>query len=175
MREEHSMKDHRPRTRLWGWFLLFGLLALGVIVGCRSNKSQSVLPGGPAGESVLDKIKRTGSLSACYIKYPPFVIQDPQTGKLSGYFIDLMAAIAKEGNLAVDYEETNWGTMITALQSGKCDIIVSGVFPTILRTKEVTFTTPLLYVGLSGIARKNDNRFKTAADLTQKGLAIAVT
>jgi len=157
------------------WIAVTGLLvaAGACFSGCRSP--QSGTQPSSASQSVLATIKQTGRLKACYIKYPPFVIQDPRSDKLSGYFIDLMAAIAKEGSFTVDYEETNWGTMITALQTGKCDVIVSGVFPTILRAKEVTFATPLLYVGLSGVTRKNDTRFKSAADLTQNGLMIAVT
>lgn len=123
----------------------------------------------------LDQMKHSGKIKACYIKYPPFVIQDPQTGKLSGYFIDLMGAIAQEAGVSVDYEETNWGTMVAALQSNKCDVVVSGVFGTIPRAKEVTFSEPVLYVGISAIARRNDSRFKTVDDLAQPNLVVAVT
>jgi polar amino acid transport system substrate-binding protein len=150
------------------------LLAL-LLVGCSGSMSRS--PAGIEKEPLgtLSKVQQTHHLKAGYIKYPPFVIQDPATGQLSGYFIDLMANIAKEGGFTVDYEETNWGTMVAGLESGKFDIVVSGVFRTIPRAEQVTFTEPVLYVGISAVARKNDARFRTVADLSQKGLKIAVT
>jgi polar amino acid transport system substrate-binding protein len=160
----------RITSTICGVAALFGLA---ISIGCQPRSSSSTTAA--ADQGTLAKVKRTGHLRACYIKYPPFVMQNPATNQLSGYFIDLMSAIARDGDFTVDYEETNWGTMIAALQSAKCDTVVSGIFPTIPRAKEVAFATPLLYVGLSGIARKNDTRFRTAADLTRKGLVVAVT
>ena len=147
-------------------------IAVFMLVGCNHTSDST---NKTTAYNSLEQMKRSGKIKACYIKYPPFVIQDPQTGKLSGYFIDLMAAIAQEAGATVDYEETNWGTMVAALQSNKCDVVVSGVFATIPRAKEATFSDPVLYVGISAIARRNDNRFKSVEDLAQPGLVVAVT
>ncbi len=154
------------------WIALF--ISTTVLGACaRPTDAPGIPTTGP--ESVLTTLKDTGRLKAGYIKYPPFVIQDPGTGQLSGYFIDLMNTIATEGGFEVDYEETNWGTMVTGLQTRRFDIVVSGVFRTIPRAKEVTFTNPVLYVGISAIARKDDTRFKSLSDLARSGLTIAVT
>src|SRR5262245_48010271 len=99
-------------------------LCTAVAAGCGAQRYSA--PARSSGQ--LERVKTSGHLKAGYIKYPPFVIQDTATGKLSGYFIDLMSAIATEGNFTVDYEETNWGTMVAGLQTGKFDIVVSGVF-----------------------------------------------
>jgi polar amino acid transport system substrate-binding protein len=128
-------------------------------------------------ESILQKVQKSKVIHAGYIPYPPFVIVDPSTKKLSGYFIELMDAIVAEmgQGIKVEYEETTWGTMVVGAQSGKFDVVVSGIFSTIPRTMQVTFTRPVLLVGLSAVARAGDNRFKTEADLRKRGLTVAVT
>jgi ABC-type amino acid transport substrate-binding protein len=40
---------------------------------------------------------------------------------------------------------------------------------------EVTFSRPLLFVGLSAVTRANETRFVTEADLQKPGLTVAVT
>ena len=132
-----------------------------------------------AQESILQKVQRTKVIKAGYIPYPPFVLVDPNTKKLSGYFIELMDAIVDNmgQGIKIEYEETTWGTMVVGAQSGKFDIVVSGILSTIPRSMQVTFSRPVLLIGLSAVAKAGDNRFKTEADLRKAGpgLNIAVT
>jgi polar amino acid transport system substrate-binding protein len=65
--------------------------------------------------------------------------------------------------------------MVVGVQSGKFDIVVSGIFSTIPRAMQVTFSRPVLLVGLSAVSRAGDNRFKTVDDLAKSGLVVAVT
>jgi polar amino acid transport system substrate-binding protein len=127
--------------------------------------------------SILQNIQRTKTINAGYIPYPPFVIVDPNTKKVSGYFIELMDEIVENmgQDIKVKYEETTWGTMVVGVQSGKFDVVVSGIFSTIPRAMQVTFTRPVMLVGLSAVARSDDTRFKTDEDLKKAGLTIAVT
>jgi ABC-type amino acid transport substrate-binding protein len=131
----------------------------------------------PGQETILQKVQRTKVIKAGYIPYPPFVLVDPNTKKLSGYFIELMDAIVDNmgQGIKIEYEETTWGTMVVGAQSGKFDVVVSGVLSTIPRSMQVTFTRPVLLIGLSAVAKAGDNRFKTDADLRKPGLNIAVT
>jgi polar amino acid transport system substrate-binding protein len=128
-------------------------------------------------ESILQKVQRTKVIKAGYIPYPPFVLVDPNTKKLSGYFIELMDAIVDNmgQGIKIEYEETTWGTMVVGAQSGKFDIVVSGILSTIPRSMQVTFTRPVLLIGLSAVAKAGDSRFKTEADLRKAGLNVAVT
>jgi ABC-type amino acid transport substrate-binding protein len=127
--------------------------------------------------SILQNIQKTKTINAAYIPYPPFVIVDPNTKKVSGYFIELMDEIvANMGqDIKIKYEETTWGTMVVGVQSGKFDVVVSGIFSTIPRSMQVTFTRPVMLVGLSAVARSDDKRFKTDEDLKKPGLTVAVT
>jgi polar amino acid transport system substrate-binding protein len=128
-------------------------------------------------ESILQKVQRTKVIHAAYIPYPPFVIADPLKKSVSGYFIELMNEIVSRmgQDIKVEYEETTWGTMVVGVQSGKFDVVVSGIFSTIPRAMQVTFSRPVMLVGLSAVARIDDNRFKTADDLQADGLIVAAT
>lgn len=152
-----------------GKFLIVGLvIALMGLVATAPAQAQ---------ESILQRVQKTKVIQAGYIPYPPFVMVDPNTRKLSGYFIDLMDEIVTRmgPGYKIAYEETTWGTMVVGIQSGKFDVIVSGVFSTIPRSIQVTFSRPVLLVGLSAVARADDNRFKSEADLQKSGLTVAVT
>lgn len=130
-----------------------------------------------AQESILQKVQKTKVIHAGYIPYPPFVTVDPNTRELSGFFIEVMNEIVSRmgPEIKIEYEETTWGTMVVGVQSGKFDIVVSGIFSTIPRAMQVTFSRPLLLVGLSAVARADDDRFKTEEDLQNDGLVVAVT
>lgn len=148
------------------------LLAFVCLIFTSTVEAQAQAP-----QSILQKVQRNKVVHAGYIPYPPFVIVDPNTKKLSGYFIELMDAIVADmgQGIKIEYEETTWGTMVVGVQSGKFDVVVSGIFSTIPRAMQVTFTRPVMLVGLSAVARAGDNRFKTDADLRKPGLTIAVT
>jgi len=123
---------------------------------------------------VVDKVRVQKSLAAAYVVYPPFVIKDPSTGQLSGYFIEMMEEISKYGDFKVNYEEAKWGTMVAGLEQNRYDVVVSGIFPTIPRALSVTFAKPIMYVGLSAIVdAKSQINWVTSA-LSDPKLRIAV-
>lgn len=130
-----------------------------------------------AQDSILQRVQKTKVIHAGYIPYPPFVTVDPNTRELSGYFIEVMNEIVNRmgPDIKLEYEETTWGTMVVGVQSGKFDVVVSGIFSTIPRAMQVTFSRPLLLVGLSAVARPDDDRFKNEEDLQKEGLVVAVT
>lgn len=149
---------------------LFALIILGLVctVRCNSPREASKLP------SVLDKVKSEGTIRAGYIVYPPFVTKDPNTADLGGLFIDVMAEIARQLGVSIDYQEAKWGNMVTGLQAGDFDTVVSGIFPTIPRSEDVAFARPLMYVGLAGVVRYGETRFTSDADLDRDGIKVAV-
>jgi len=147
-----------------------------VALTCMGTAALAQAPA-PAQESILQKVQRTKVIKAGYIPYPPFVLVDPNTKKLSGYFIELMDAIVDNmgQGIKIEYEETTWGTMVVGAQSGKFDIVVSGILSTIPRSMQVTFTRPVLLIGLSAVGRAGETRFKSEEDLRKPGLTVAAT
>jgi polar amino acid transport system substrate-binding protein len=128
----------------------------------------------PSATSVVDKIPKDHVLHAAYVVYPPFVTKDANTGKVGGYFIDLMNEIAAHGNFRITYEEAKWGTMVAGLEGRRYDLVVSGIFPTIPRSLSVAFARPVMYIGLSGVVSAKNTHQWTLSDLQQPGLRVAV-
>lgn len=124
-------------------------------------------------DDTLAKILQTKKMDVCYAVWPPAVIKDSVTGKLSGHDIEAMETMAKEVGATINYHETTFGNMPAALQSGQCDIGTS-LFIKIPRAAAVAFSRPILFGGNSGLVRKGDNRFKTIADLDKSGIKVAV-
>lgn len=153
-------------------FLVFASILTIVVClyGC-SQQSNSA----SQSEDTFARIKKEGTMRVGYIVFPPFIIQDPSTKELSGIYVDTIKEIAKQMEVKIDFQEATWNTFVAGLQSRKFDVSIAPTFSTIGRAKSVSFTTPLIAAGNSAIIRKGDTRFKTIADIDQKGIVVAVT
>jgi ABC-type amino acid transport substrate-binding protein len=93
---------------------------------------------------------------------------------MSGIFYDIIERLATDIDVNIEWlGETTWGTMVQDLKDDKCDLVVTGVFPTAPRAKEVTFTRSVIYIGMGAVIRKGDKRFKTVEDFNQPNVTIA--
>jgi polar amino acid transport system substrate-binding protein len=166
----HKEANDIMTRRMFRIFVLVVLLAvLSVVWGCNQGGQVAQKK-----ESVLDKVKREKVLKVGYVKYPPYVIHDPKTGKLSGLYIDLIEQVANQMNAKIEYHETNWGNMIVDINAQKYDIQAAPIFRTIPRAMEVAFTRPIDYFGNGAVVKKGDKRFTKPADFNREGLKIAV-
>src|SRR5690606_25888218 len=57
--------------------------------------------------------------------YPPLEFKDPKTGTLTGLDIDLGNAIGAKLGVAVKWEEISFEQMVSALNTGRADMIIS--------------------------------------------------
>jgi polar amino acid transport system substrate-binding protein len=96
------------------------------------------------------------------VVYPPASIKDPNTGKLSGVFVETLNKAAENMGLKVDWNaEVGWGDMIEALNSNKCDIIGSPAWSNSTRGKSAEFSEPVYYSAINAYVRADDNRFNS--------------
>ena len=125
-------------------------------------------------KSAFDNILEKDEIIVCYITWPPSVIKDPNTGKLSGFIIDIFEEVAKDADLKVKYTESTWGGFPADLNTGKCDTAIAGIYPTIGRSTSVSFTRPFFYAGNGAVVKVGDNRFDSIDDLNKENIKIAV-
>jgi polar amino acid transport system substrate-binding protein len=149
--------------------LIFLLFLFTITISC-NHKKEDVKQ-----VDTFTKIKKEGVLRVGYILATPWVIKDPDTGKLSGTFVDTINEIARNMEVKVEFVEATFATFIAGLQSKQYDLSIAPTFSTIQRAKSVAFTIPLMAAGNSAIVRTGDNRFKTLEDIDQKGITAAVT
>jgi ABC-type amino acid transport substrate-binding protein len=144
------------------------LIILGTVLlsGNLSACSSSNAVQSSRGESLYDRIIRTGKIRCGYVVYSPGCLKDPNTGKLSGIGIDTLELVAKKLGLTVEWvEEVGWGTMLEGLQTGRYDMIATTIWTNANRARLVGFSKPLFYSPIFVYAKKGDNRFKDHLDL----------
>jgi len=111
------------------------------------------------------KILANKEIRVGYIAYPPGLIKDPNTGKLSGIFYDALNEAGNKLGVKVTWAgETTWGTMLEDVNSGKFDMIGSPVWQSSARGTQVDFTRSLMYSVIAVFARPNDHRFDNSYD-----------
>jgi polar amino acid transport system substrate-binding protein len=71
--------------------------------------------------------------------YPPFEFKDPATDKLTGLDIDLGEAVAAKLGVKARWQDTAFAEMISALSTGRVDLILSGMTDLPTRQDQVTF------------------------------------
>jgi ABC-type amino acid transport substrate-binding protein len=114
-----------------------------------------------ARESVYERIMRTGVIRAAYITYPPAVMKDSATGKLTGTFVETLEEVAKNLGVKLEWtEEVGWGAQIEGLKTDRYDIIGSPVWANPNRGKLTTMSIPVYYSGIGVWVRADDNRFE---------------
>lgn len=126
-----------------------------------------------ASAGTLDEITKRGELRvAVQTQGPPFSLVGAN-GERTGSSVELAELMAKEMGVKITFLDFDWDGLIPALLSGKADLLVADMTPTLARGMKVAFTTPYMYTG-STVFTKADSKFKTTEDCKAKGTKIAV-
>jgi ABC-type amino acid transport substrate-binding protein len=131
------------------------LTALLIVAGC--DQSSFTQPGGPA----LSRVNSTHIIRAAFVNYPPSFIVDRATGAKTGIMADVMYSVAKSLGLKVEYtRETGWANMVNLVNSGRVDVVVSGIWPSGPRALHALFSRAVYYSPVYAYARGSDHRFE---------------
>ncbi|MDE2030364.1 MAG: transporter substrate-binding domain-containing protein [Alphaproteobacteria bacterium] len=108
-------------------------------------------------ENVYDRVMRTGTIRCGYTPYSIGLMKDPNTGKLSGVYYDIITQLAHNLGLKAEWtEEVGWGEQIAGLNAGRYDMICSPVSLNAGRARAADFSIPLYGSPVHIWARKND-------------------
>lgn len=147
---------HMPRlSALVGALRRTGILLLLATAACRQQSD------GTSGfDQQAAEVLQRGVIRAGYIPYPPGLVKDPNTGKITGIFAETLERAAAGLSLRVEWtEEVGWGTMIEGLKAKRYDIVGSPVWANASRAREADFTIPLFFSGIGVYVRADDHRF----------------
>jgi len=146
--------------------------AVGAMAGNKPNSSALALDNGHA---AFDRVMKNGKLRCGYYSYAPHFIKDPNSGKFSGIFYDLMDQVGQNLGLQIEWIEEGLGdALVPALQTGRIDAIASGWWSSGARGKVMDSTKPAFYNALGVYVRRNERRFDSIRDLNQSHVKIAV-
>ncbi|HKK00541.1 MAG TPA: basic amino acid ABC transporter substrate-binding protein [Desulfuromonadales bacterium] len=101
--------------------------------------------------------------------FPPFEMEEH--GKVTGFDIDLIHAIAKKEGLTIKMQTMDFQGLIPALQTGTIDVAVAGITITDQRAKVVDFSHPYYHSGLSLLVKKT-SKVRSVEDLKGKSVAV---
>lgn len=147
------------------------LLAVLLAGGCSSPR-QSVRQS----TSLYDKVLSAGEIRCSYLIYPPYCLKDPNTGRLSGMFVETMEAVGNKLGLRINWsEEVGYESLFEGLRANRYDVFAGGLWPNSARGKIAEFSKPLFYSSLRAYGRGSDSRLTNNLDeLNSPKFKIAV-
>lgn len=118
----------------------------------------------------LEKIIKAGKITiGIDDAFPPLEFRD-EKNNLIGYDIDLSREAAKRLGVEAEWIPTDWNGVLLALNSGKFDIVWSGLSITAERAKEIDFSPAYLNGAQMVVVKADNDTIKTVEDL--KGLVV---
>jgi ABC-type amino acid transport substrate-binding protein len=149
-----------------------GAAAAGVISG---EANAQLLESGIDKNSVLAKVKKGGTLEVGFAQLPLWFFKDPKTGELRGVYKELVDMLARDLEMSVNWHEVTFANSTISLRSGDYDLFGSSATYTVPRATVCSYVGPLWAKGSLAVIRKADaDKFKTAADLDNPDVTIAV-
>lgn len=152
----------------------FGLIMTALVlittlsIGCTSNTSSNASKSSGTSDNSLQRVKQAGKLTiGIDDAFPPMEFRDDKN-QLVGYDIDLAREAGKRLGVKVEWIPTDWNGVILALNSGKFDIIWSGMSITKERAKEVDFSPAYINQSQVVVVKAENNNIKTQDDLKGK-------
>lgn len=128
------------------------------------------------GQGALEAMMANHKINICWINYPPGGYRDAATGKLQGYYFDIVNEILGQVKVEPNFVESDWSTVIAALAAKKCDMTIAGVLMTISRAAAVQFSRPIFYLSNHLIVRKDETRITSLEDIKKiEGLKLVAT
>lgn len=122
------------------------------------------------GGSKDDKVLKVGTEPT----FPPFEFTDEKSGKIDGFDIALITAMAEKAGYEVEVSSVAFDGLIAALQSGNIDIVASGMSITPEREESVLFSDPYIDAGLTIAVAKDNNNISGEADLKGKTVGVQI-
>lgn len=99
-------------------------------------------------EDTLTRIKAAGKVTIGIANEAPYGYLDTKTGKVTGEAPEVLRAVLQRmGVTEIEVVNTEFGSLIPGLKSGRFDIIAAGMYITPERAKEILFSEPTYRIG----------------------------
>lgn len=120
-------------------------------------------------ENTLARVMRTKKLRCAYWLWPNLVERNPNTGAMSGAFVDVINEVGKAlGAEIVWQQEASFDDFISLANSDKVDAVCGPLIPGPFLRPLAHFAAPILYASFDIYVRPNDTRFNASRDTLNK-------
>lgn len=138
---------------------LCAVLVLGVLAGCGAAPEA----GENAGEAAKALVMATNAT------FPPYEFYEGE--KIVGIDAEIAAAIAEKLGMELEIQDTEFGSIITGVQTGKYDIGMAGMTVTEERKQSVNFSDTYA-TGIQSVIVKEGSDIKSIDDIAGKKIAV---
>ncbi|MBN2643252.1 MAG: amino acid ABC transporter substrate-binding protein [Victivallales bacterium] len=107
-----------------------------------------------------------------YFIFPPYCIEDSQSGELSGFDVELLRAIAKDQNLKLTFRKIPFHNIINLLKKQNVDLVI-GLSITPEREQYIDFSWPFNLVSHQLVVTSESN-IKSIYDLQGKSVGCCL-
>lgn len=172
----------KTRKALWQIILAVVMVIMTAtifVTGCSSAAKPAANSSAASSDDILSKIKAKGKLVVgLNAEFAPFEFHTMVDGKdkLAGFDLDLAKEIAKDMGVELEIKELSFDALLTTLQSGQVDVIISGLSATEERRKTVDFSDTY-YQGTQVLltTKGNLDKFNSFNDLKDKKIGIQLS
>lgn len=158
-------------------FLTFILLLAGLFLAAcgTSNTAQNTseeqtTPSENKEQTAQTETKKVYSV-ATDSNFVPFEFQNPDTGEMQGFDIELIQALAKEAGVEINIETLEFSGLIAGMESGRFDIGIAGITITDERKQKIDFSDPYYDAGLITVVQADNKDINSMDDLSNKKVA----
>ncbi len=141
-------------------FIMIAIIT--VMAACGSNEEENV---SGEGEDNKEKTLRVVTDAA----YSPFEFQ--KEGKLVGFDVDIVNAVAKEAGFKVNIEHVGWDPLFVEIKNKRADFGMSAISINDERKKTYDFSVPY-FLSTNKILVPEGSNIKSAQDLKGKEIAV---
>ncbi len=154
--------------------LLITILALALVVACLTGCGAKEGEAAKAGGDLLDKILEKGKMTIG-VNPPgePICFYD-DAGNLIGYDIDWANKLGEILGVEVEFVEVNGDNRISAVTSGRVDVIFANITGNLERAKSINFSIPYLRTGIKMGTRVGLDEVETVEDLNDPKYTVAI-
>jgi polar amino acid transport system substrate-binding protein len=142
-------------------FLTMALIAAVALPGCSNDNDD------PDPTSSVTKL--TVVTDATFF---PFEYVDTDTGKIVGFDIDLMRAIADKAGIEVEFKGIEWDALLAGLANGSVDAAISSITITEARQQQMLFSDPYHSAGQIIVVNSSNNTITGTANLNGKTVGV---
>jgi polar amino acid transport system substrate-binding protein len=152
---------------------ILSLLAMAMAAGMLACSGGGE-PGGTAADNPFNLITPGVLRVGTEPGYPPFEMKT-RDGSVIGYDIELVNGFAAKHGLTLAIEEAEFDGLIPALQTGKIDLVISGMTIKPERGEVVDFSRPYYRIGQVILIRKDlEGEIRQVSDLNDAKWRVAV-
>lgn len=128
-----------------------------------------------AGADQLEDIVNEGKIKVGVEgTYPPFTYHD-ESGELVGFDVEVAKALAQKLGVEASFTESDWDSLLAAIDSRRLDTVINDVSVTEERKKKYDFSDPYFFIARQMVCSSDNDTIHSMEDLNGKKIATNMT